>query len=195
MSWLLLVAVGASLAATGFEGCAYRLRPPLRILVVGADASGRGLAEGLFNAANPKLALVGLYADNPMSKNGNRASELRSLVVERKPDLVVLTDSPGREEALDGLLRLPVPSVRVVSLDHFNEYAFGRVSVWSVSPLWFMSLLHAYRRPYRSVTKRGLDLTLAGGLFDGHVARDAGHRRAREAVGPGPRPVSPGACR
>jgi exopolysaccharide biosynthesis polyprenyl glycosylphosphotransferase len=165
ISWLLLVTVGASLAATGFEACVYRLRPPLRVLVVGGDTSGRALAEDLFHAANPKLILVGLFADSPMSENGNRASALRTLVVERRPDLVVLTDAPGREEALDGLLRLPVPNLRVVSLDHFNEYAFGRVSAWSVSPLWFMSLLHAYRRPYRSVTKRGLDLALAAGLL------------------------------
>jgi exopolysaccharide biosynthesis polyprenyl glycosylphosphotransferase len=160
-STILLIALAALLVAAAFEARMERLKPPARVLVVGTDSGGDRLAQELANgAAGPKWSLVGLVVGD-----GRPAPGLETVVLERRPDFVVLTNSPGRDEALDALLRMPSPGFRVVSLDHFSEYAFGRVSVWSVSPLWFMSLLHAYRRPYHRVAKRALDLALALGVL------------------------------
>ena len=161
---ILLIALASLFVAAAFEAWMERRKPPARVLVVGKDSGGEALARHLLNGAGSQWSLVGLVTnDLRSSTDGQGASELSGVVLERRPDLVVLSESAGRDEALDGLLRLPVPSFRVFSLDHFSEFAFGRVSVWNVSPLWFMSLLHAYRRPYRRVTQRALDLFLAVG--------------------------------
>jgi exopolysaccharide biosynthesis polyprenyl glycosylphosphotransferase len=163
---LIAIALGTLVLAAAFESWMERYRPPVRVLVVGGDAGGEVLAQHLSNGAGSKWSLVGLVThDGRGPTHGQPTPELRDLVLARRPDLVVLSECAGRDEALDRLLKLPVPSFQVFSLDHFCEYAFGRVSVWSVSPLWFMSLLHAYRRPYRRVTKRALDLLLAVGAL------------------------------
>jgi exopolysaccharide biosynthesis polyprenyl glycosylphosphotransferase len=48
-----------------------------------------------------------------------------------------------------------------VGLPAFYEHAFGRVPVQGLSPIWFMSVLHLYQRPYSRITKRMLDIALA----------------------------------
>jgi exopolysaccharide biosynthesis polyprenyl glycosylphosphotransferase len=53
------------------------------------------------------------------------------------------------------------PTFRIVGLHHFYEYAFGRVPVRDLSPVWFMSVLHLYQRPYSRTTKRAHDLVIA----------------------------------
>ena len=164
-SRLLLFAMVALMASTAFEAWMERHKPPARVLVVGKESGGDRLAQDLLNGAGSRWSLVGLVVEALAPGDARPGAELRRIVLERRPDFVVLTDSPHRDEALDGLLRMPSPSFRLVSLDHFCEYAFGRVSVWSVSPLWFMSLLHAYRQPYHRVAKRALDLSLAAGVL------------------------------
>jgi exopolysaccharide biosynthesis polyprenyl glycosylphosphotransferase len=162
---LIPVALLALLLAAAFEAWMDRYRPPVRVLVVGRDAGGEALAQHLSNGCGPRWSLVALVAnEGPQTADDQMTPELRDLVLVRRPDLVVLSEGPGRDDALDRLLTLPAPSFKVFSLDHFSEYAFGRISVWSVSPLWFMSLVHVYRRPYRRVTKRALDLLLALGV-------------------------------
>lgn len=161
---LLLIALVSLSVAAVFEAWMARRKPPARVLVVGKDSGGEMLAQHLLNGGRSQWSLVGLVTNDLRGSTDNqRAFAVSDIVLDRRPDLVVLSESAGRDEALDGLLNLPVPSFRVFSLDHFSEYAFGRVSVWNVSPLWFMSLLHAYRRPYRRVTQRALDLLLAAG--------------------------------
>lgn len=124
------------------------------------ESNGHAHTNG--NGTHPDV-----ITDESRNGNGNGdadrgpTAELVSVVSLRRPNLVVLSDFVGRDDALNGLLQMPTPSFRLVSFDHFCEYAFGRISVWSVSPLWFMSLLHAYRRPYRRMTKRVLDVVIA----------------------------------
>jgi exopolysaccharide biosynthesis polyprenyl glycosylphosphotransferase len=161
---LLLIMLGIMGLSIAFEIWLERSKPPLRVLVVGGSSGGGELAQGLLEEASPSWSLVGVVVHRT-SEIGHEARELlKALVVERRPDLVVLTATNTHNEALAGLLELPKPTFRLVSFDHFCEYAFGRISVWSVSPMWFMSLLHAYRRPYRRVTKRTLDILLVLGL-------------------------------
>jgi exopolysaccharide biosynthesis polyprenyl glycosylphosphotransferase len=160
-SELLLIALGVLVLSTAFEGWARRWQPPVRVLVVGGDSGDIELVQSLSNGSNPKCSLVTLVGDGGLSIDGVCTQDLEEFVVRERPDLVVLTEREGRYEALDRLLKVPFPSFRVVSFDHFLEWTFGRVSVWDVSPSWFMSLLHAYSRPYSRLTQRALDVSLA----------------------------------
>ena len=103
-SRLLLIAVGVLALFGTFEVWVDRHKPPIRVLVVGKRGGGRGQAQNLVKR-EPKAGLVGLFAnDMRHSTNGNATSELSHPIVERRPDLVVLTESAGRNEALDRLL-------------------------------------------------------------------------------------------
>ena len=162
-SQLLLIALGALVLSTAFEAWVERRKPLVRVLVVGKDSGGSELAQALSDGSNVRCSLVGLIGDGHRSDvDGVATHELEDLVQKERPHFVVLTESEGRDEALDRLLSVRAPSFRVVSLDHFFEWTSGRVSIWTMSPMWFMSLLHAYARPYSRVTKRAFDLLLTG---------------------------------
>lgn len=148
-------------------------RTPMRVLVVGRGGGGADVARSL-SASPRQWSLVGLVEieEGDPSGNGNHGEngypgssagteELLELAELGKPNLVVLAESPGRDAALDLLLAMRRPSFRIVSLDHFLEFACGRISIWRVTPLWFMGLLHAYGTPYRAVTKRFFDLLMS----------------------------------
>jgi exopolysaccharide biosynthesis polyprenyl glycosylphosphotransferase len=47
---------------------------------------------------------------------------------------------------------------RVLELPQFYEYAFGRVPLRDLPEAWFMSVMHAYQRPYSRLAKRSVDL-------------------------------------
>jgi exopolysaccharide biosynthesis polyprenyl glycosylphosphotransferase len=175
-----LVVAATLLLALVLETWTERNSPPVRVVLVGHDARSEEVAKALLDGDEHNWSLVGVVVNQNgngvrpntipdesvphEARNGSDrgpSAELVSLVSTRRPNLVVLSDFVGRDDALDGLLKIPTPSFRLVSFDHFCEYAFGRISMWSVSPLWFMSLLHAYQRPYRRVTKRVLDVLIA----------------------------------
>jgi exopolysaccharide biosynthesis polyprenyl glycosylphosphotransferase len=160
---LAVAAPAVFVLSAGFEAWLERRTPPIHVLVVGNHPTESELGKVLLERPNFTWSFEGVEPDGSVASSGNGAARgLEDLVLSERPDLVVLTEWAGRDDALDRLLMVPIPSFRVVSLDHFFEWTLGRVSVWSVSPLWFMSLLHAYARPYRRVTKRILDLSLAG---------------------------------
>ena len=162
-SQLLVIGLGVLVLSAAFEAWLQRRKPLVRVLVVGKDAGGSELAQALSEGPNLRCSLVGLVGDGQRSDVDRVAThQLEDFVSKERPDLVVLTDTVGRDEALDRLLKVRAPSFRVVSLDHFSEWVYGRVSVSTVSPMWFMSLLHAYARPYSRLTKRVFDLSLAG---------------------------------
>jgi exopolysaccharide biosynthesis polyprenyl glycosylphosphotransferase len=159
---LVLAALGVLVLATAFEVWVRRWQPLVRVLVVGRGSGGSELAQSLSEGSNSRCSLVSLIDDGQFSVDGISTRELEEVVLHERPDLVVLTETDGRYEALDRLLRVPFPSFRVVSLDHFLELVSGRVPVSNVSPSWFMSLLHVYSRPYSRMTQRALDVSLAG---------------------------------
>jgi len=162
-SQLLLIGLGVLVLSAAFEAWVQRQKPLVRVLVIGKDSGGSELAQALSDGSNLRCSLVGLVGDGQrFDVDGVATHQLEDLVSKERPDLVVLTETVGRDEALDRLLRVRAPSFRVVSLDHFSEWIYGRVSVSTVSPMWFMSLLHAYSRPYSRLTKRAFDLSLAG---------------------------------
>jgi lipopolysaccharide/colanic/teichoic acid biosynthesis glycosyltransferase len=48
-----------------------------------------------------------------------------------------------------------------MGLPETYEFAFGRLPVRELTPAWFMSVLHAYNRPYGRATKRAFDIVVA----------------------------------
>ena len=79
-----------------------------------------------------------------------------------KPELLVVGDEADRAGIIRELLDGGHRNLRIVSLHQFYEYAFGRVPVENLSPIWFMSVIHVYRRAYSRATKRGFDLFVGG---------------------------------
>jgi len=162
-SQLLLIVLGVLVLSTAFEAWIAQQKPLVRVLVVGKGSGSSEFARALSNGSSLRCSLIGIIGDGQRSGADQvPPHQLADLVSKERPDFVVLTESEGRDEALDRLLRIRVPSFRIVSLDHFFEWTLGRVSVWSVSPMWFMSLLHVYSRPYSRLTKRTFDILLAG---------------------------------
>ena len=138
-----------------------------RILVVGAAGGGTDLLEDVSAAPRLPFEVVGVV-------DGDRASDrvagvpcfgstddLPEIVEELRPQLIVLANERCRAEALERLIDVSHLDFRVVGLAEFYEYAFGRLPVRNLTPQWFMSVLHLYRRPYPRVAKRAFDLVVA----------------------------------
>jgi exopolysaccharide biosynthesis polyprenyl glycosylphosphotransferase len=163
---LLLTAALILIAALCMQALLRQSLPRRRVLVVGATQGGTELVDEL--ARQPELpfdclGIVGDHRSNGSSDGQIIAgtADLPAIVARERPDIVVLTDAPERWQALGALLELASPTFRIVGLHHFYEYAFGRVPVRYLSPVWFMSVLHLYQRPYSRITKRAYDLVVA----------------------------------
>jgi exopolysaccharide biosynthesis polyprenyl glycosylphosphotransferase len=142
-----------------------RLTIPRRVLVVGSSAGAVELAHEIRASENMPFECVGLVGGE--YRNGREnvprlglPSDLTEIVRREQPDVVVLAD--GRADALEYLLNAASLNFAVVGLPEFYEHAFGRVPIRHLSPVWFMSILHLYRRPYSRITKRIVDLIVAG---------------------------------
>ena len=143
-----------------------------RVIVVGMRGGGFELMHEL--EANPSLPFrcLGLVVERSngtdrSSSNGESGNvlgtiaDLANVLRIHRPDLVVLAGSE-RDDAMANLLDACPSDLRVLSLPDFYEHAFGRVPVEHVSPTWFMSVLHLYRRPYPRAVRRLFDVLVAG---------------------------------
>ena len=88
-------------------------------------------------------------------------AELSQVIDEQRPDLIVLTDTETSAKALDRLLAGPTDGLKVVGLAHFFDHAFGRVPLDDLTPTWFMSIFHVWKRPYTRFAKRTFDIVVA----------------------------------
>jgi exopolysaccharide biosynthesis polyprenyl glycosylphosphotransferase len=139
-----------------------------RVLVVGTRDGGRELAAEVGRHPELPFDCIGVVLTDveaadvpqPLQVLGQLAN-LREIVLREKPDIIVLADVDARAQAIRALLEAVSVDFRVVGLHEFYEYAFGRVPVGELSPMWFMSLLHLYQRPYSRIVKRILDLALS----------------------------------
>jgi exopolysaccharide biosynthesis polyprenyl glycosylphosphotransferase len=156
---LFAMAAGVFATSTLYERIVVRrFAPPRRVLIVGNAEGARELRDQLMTDTNSPFELVGPCLDYAqLSENGALLERFRGAA----PDIVVLSDVEARATAIESLLDAELPNVRVVGLPEFYEHAFGRVPVREITPIWFMSMLHLYRRPYSRATKRLLDLTIA----------------------------------
>jgi exopolysaccharide biosynthesis polyprenyl glycosylphosphotransferase len=139
-----------------------------RVLVVGESCGGRELVERLRRSPQLPFDCVGVIG---AEHNENRTAslprvgdltELAAVVKRTRPDLVVLAGHETREAALGSLLEAMPLNLRVAGLSEFYEYVFGRVPIRHLTPMWFMSVLHLYQKPYPRAGQRLLDLVLAG---------------------------------
>ena len=141
-----------------------------RMLVVGSSQRAVELADELSHRRDLPFEYIGVVDDagGADSRNGTRTragepsrmTALTDAVCRECPDLVVLADEPQVEDVND-LLDAGSLGFRVVGLPAFYEHAFGRVPIHTLSPIWFMSVLHLYQRPYSRITKRIFDVALA----------------------------------
>jgi exopolysaccharide biosynthesis polyprenyl glycosylphosphotransferase len=171
---LALTTAAVATSAIVFWGVAQGTPKVRSVIVVGAAAGGAELVHDLDAHASLPFRCLGLVSEaangNGLrhgSSNGNGSAhvlgtvtELTEIVLEHRPDLVVLAGD--RNNAMLRLLDAGPAELRVLSLPDFYEHAFGRVPVEHVAPVWFMSMLHLYRRPYPRVVKRVFDICLAG---------------------------------
>ncbi len=97
-----------------------------------------------------------------VTSDGTGAIRVVDVVRRNRPAVVVLGDGPERESTIPHVLAVTPADVRVVGIHQFYEYAFGRVPVEHLSPAWFMSVMHIYRRPYSRAVKRAFDVLMSG---------------------------------
>jgi exopolysaccharide biosynthesis polyprenyl glycosylphosphotransferase len=121
------------------------------VLIVGAAPE---LLAELVTADTGRFELVGAVGDDEIDA-------LPEAIESHRPDLVVLAVSEHRPDAFERLLDAAGAGFRVVGLPEFYEHAFGRVPVGTVTPAWFMNVLHLYQRPYSRFTKRAFDVGVA----------------------------------
>jgi len=138
-----------------------------RILLVGGGQGSVDVIESLAYDKWKPFMVVGVVDDHAgVPAIGGvdvlgPVSELRGIVGEVVPDLVVVTADRGRPEVFKGLASVAGLGFRVVGLPELYEHAFGRVPVRSMTDAWFMSVLHLYQRSYTRVSKRAFDLFVA----------------------------------
>ena len=165
---LALTAVGVFLLSGSWEALVADA-PALRrrVLVVGARSGGADLVAELNAVEECPFELVGIVDDEHEGGEiggvpvHGTIDDLPTIVEAQQPDLVVLAVDENRPEAFGKLLDVAGAGFKVIGLAQFYEHAFGRVPVSTVSPAWFMSVLHLYRRPYTRFAKRAFDVVVA----------------------------------
>jgi exopolysaccharide biosynthesis polyprenyl glycosylphosphotransferase len=164
MSGWTILALAASVftLTTIWEAVAQRVVAKRRVLVVGTSSSAAEIADAVEFEGRSPFAVVGVVDDEPddPARLGSIA-ELSRIIDEQRPDLIVLTDAATSAKALDRLLAAPTDGFKVVGLAHFFDHAFGRIPLDDLSPTWFMSILHVWRRPYTRFAKRTFDVVCA----------------------------------
>ena len=163
---LLLMAAGVLVTTATLEVLAKKFEPSCRFLIVGASGEGLNLLADLARRPDLPFDCIGMVDEGSGHRVGNglhrgTTAELTEIVLRERPDLIVLADWSTSSEALRHLLEAASADFRVAGLHQFYEHAFGQIPVRCVSPIWFMSLLHLYQRPYSRITKRIFDLAFA----------------------------------
>jgi exopolysaccharide biosynthesis polyprenyl glycosylphosphotransferase len=164
MSGLTILALAAAVftLTTIWELVAQRVVAKRRVLVVGTSSSAADIAEAVAFEGRSPFAVIGVVDDE--SEDDTRlgsVAELSQVIDEQRPDLIVLTDSESSAKALDRLLARPSDGLKVVGLAHFFDHAFGRIPLDNLTPTWFMSIFHVWKRPYTRFAKRTFDIVVA----------------------------------
>jgi exopolysaccharide biosynthesis polyprenyl glycosylphosphotransferase len=158
----------AFLASAVWESVVARsLAARRRVLVVGSSDGGVELLEDISLASSVPFDVVGVVDDERESDHVagvpllGGIADLGRIAEELRPQIVVLAGGASRPEAFTKLIDVGHLGFSVVGLPEFYEYAFGRLPMRSLTPLWFMSILHLYRRPYSQLAKRTFDIVFA----------------------------------
>ena len=158
------LAVAVLVLATAWETFAVRrLRPPLRLLLVGPREACDPLARELVARGDRRFTLAGVVVNESRANETGRfvvgsISNFSRVVESARPDLVALVPGCDRPAVFPKLVEAASSGFRVLELPQFYEYAFGRVPLRDLPEAWFMSVMHAYQRPYSRLAKRSVDL-------------------------------------
>jgi exopolysaccharide biosynthesis polyprenyl glycosylphosphotransferase len=138
------------------------------VLLVGGRADGvADLLRSLRADRLARLLPIGVVVEDPAEPDFGSVpvvgvvSDLKAVVREHRPDLVVVGVQRNRPEVFAALLEVAGEGFRVVGLPEFYEHVFGRLPVRHLTAAWFMSVLHLYQRPYSAVSKRIFDIVSA----------------------------------
>ena len=160
--------IAVFLTSAGWEALVSRsLAARRRILVVGTSRGGTALLEDIAMAPGLPFEVVGVVDDARGSDQVagvpllGGIDDVPAIVTRMRPQIVVLADEWAGYEAFQHLIELGHLGFSVVSLPDFYEFAFGRLPLRSLTPNWFMSILHLYRRPYSQAAKRAFDMAVA----------------------------------
>jgi exopolysaccharide biosynthesis polyprenyl glycosylphosphotransferase len=160
---LLIIAGGIAIGCSLYELVQRRVAPRRRVLVVGAADGGAQLARELEAHRELPFECVGIIDDGP-GANGSDAlgtvDDLPVLIERERPDLIILAGVEDRGRVIQRIFDASTFRFRLVDVNHFYEDAFGSVPLHTVTPAWFMSLLHVHRRPYSRLSKRAFDLVV-----------------------------------
>ncbi|HEY3020411.1 MAG TPA: exopolysaccharide biosynthesis polyprenyl glycosylphosphotransferase [Solirubrobacteraceae bacterium] len=152
---LLEMAGAVFVLSWAWEGLVHRsLAGRRRVLVIGEDDGGAGLARELGSCEEAPFDLAALVPDD-------RLDDIGGLVERHRPEIVVLASVDSRPDAFERLLDVATIGFKVVGVSEFYEHAFGRVPVQTLKPAWFMNVLHLYQRSYTRFAKRTFDLAVA----------------------------------
>jgi exopolysaccharide biosynthesis polyprenyl glycosylphosphotransferase len=159
---ILALALSVFVLTTIWDIVAERVVAKRRVLVVGTSSAAADIADAVEFEGRTPFAVIGVVDDE--SKDDSRlgsVAELSQVIDEQRPDLIVLTDSESSAKALDRLLAAPTDGLKVVGLAHFFDHAFGRIPLDDLTPTWFMSIFHVWKRPYTRFAKRTFDVVVA----------------------------------
>ena len=165
-SEILLMFAGVFALSYAAESLSTRFGRRRRLLLVGISESATALVNDL--AAHPKVPFkwLGAVADElhdapfPIPMIGTM-TDLPGIVLNTRPDLIVVANVGQRDKALDQLLPVANAGFRIVGLPEIYEFAFGRVPVRDLPQAWFMSLIHLYQRAYSRRGTRIVDVVVA----------------------------------
>jgi exopolysaccharide biosynthesis polyprenyl glycosylphosphotransferase len=159
----LIVSAALVLAVALLEGFVEQPAQRRRVLVVGASHGGERLARELERQTALPFEVIGVVHDGDVEGGVSLLGgldELQEIVVESRPDLIVLAANGALEDVLSELLDVAKVGFRVIPIHQFHEYAFGRVPVDLLSSAWFMTILHLYQGTYSRLSKRVFDLAI-----------------------------------
>ncbi len=148
----------------------HALGEPLRCVIIGPAETVRMMEAERVAPGARAFELVGWVDDR--AEPGARGSTLAPCLgtlddLERVAygggvDLFVIGVRTGRPALYGRLLELLHLDVSVMEFPPFFERTFGRVPLEGLTPTWFLHTMHLHRRDEESVSKRLLDLLLAG---------------------------------
>ena len=148
----------------------HALGEPLRCVIIGPAETVRMMESERVAPGARAFELVGWVDDR--AEPGARGSTLAPCLgtlddLERVAygggvDLFVIGVRTGRPALYGRLLELLHLDVSVMEFPPFFERTFGRVPLEGLTPTWFLHTMHLHRRDEESVSKRLLDLLLAG---------------------------------
>ena len=165
-STILALTVSVFTLTTVWESVAQRVVGKRRVLVVGTSSCADAVADAISLEGHAPFTVVGAVDDEPddPARLGSVA-ELSRVIVEQRPDLIVLTDGESSTKAIDRLLDGPASGLKIVGHAHFFDHAFGRIPLEDLKPTWFMSIFHLWQRPYTRFAKRTFDIVCASILL------------------------------